>query len=182
MSVCWYVGGMLGGGVARLQMSSMQNKNVNTRSERDGGRHTFPINHCGFNHTCLAVSSPPSLEKLFLLPASFSLSPPVSLFLTCAQLSRSSFGVYLFIQSSCTVCMHKFSPGGARAAQRSVAANHTGSSEGGGGARRRKERRGGEEKQIRGLVNIFFEADLKVAGLFLCTHGENINPHSAIID
>lgn len=78
--------------------------------------------------------------------------------------------------------MHKFSPGGARAAQRSVAANHTGSSEGGGGARRRKERRGGEEKQIRGLVNIFFEADLKVAGLFLCTHRENINPHSAIID
>lgn len=28
-------------GVTCLQMSSMQNKNVNTRSKRDGGRHTF---------------------------------------------------------------------------------------------------------------------------------------------
>lgn len=49
--------------------------------------------------------------------------------------------------------MHKFSPRGAKAAQQSVAANHTGSREGGGGGRRRK-RRGGQE-QIRGLAETF---------------------------
>lgn len=88
-------------------MSSMQNKNVNTRSERDGGRHTFPINHRGFNHTCLAVSLPPSLEKLFLLPASLPLSLllflPFSLVLN--YLEALSVFIYLskvHVQYACT--------------------------------------------------------------------------------
>lgn len=114
----------------------------------------------------------PSPERLFRLPAflSPSLSSSVLLFLTCAQLSSSSFGVYLFIQSSCTVCMHKFSPGGARAAQRSVAANHTGSGEGGGGRREEvveKEKERGEEegeggrRRLEVLVQRFLRGRLK---------------------
>ena len=93
----------------------------------------------------------------------FSPSSSVPLFLTCAQLSSSSLGVYLFIQSSCTVCMHTFSPGGARAAQRSVAANHTGSGEGGGRRRRRRKRRReeGRRRRLEVLVQHFLRGRLK---------------------
>lgn len=111
------------------------------------------INHPGFNRTCLAFSLPPFLEE-FVSPACLSLPFSLSLFLACAQLSGSSFCVYLFIQSSCTVCMHKFSPRGARAAQQSVAANHTG------------RRAGAVGVQIRGLEH-FLKANLNMVALIL---------------
>lgn len=66
--------------------------------------------------------------------------------------------------------MHKFSPGGARAAQRSVAANHTGSGEGGGGRREEvveKEKERGEEegeggrRRLEVLVQRFLRGRLK---------------------
>lgn len=76
--------------------------------------------------------------------------------------------------------MHKFSPGGARAAQQSVADNHTGSSKGGGGVERKGEE--GRRSRLEVYSRIFLEADLKFHGLFPNTHWENNNPLSAIID
>lgn len=65
--------------------------------------------------------------------------------------------------------MHKFSPGGARAAQRSVAANHTGSGEGGGGRREEvveKEKERGEEGEIRGFSPTF--SSRQIERLLVC--------------
>lgn len=81
--VCSYVGGMLGG-VTCLQMSSMQNKTL-IRGQRAWRRAAhLPINHRGFNHTCLAVSPPPVPGEI-VSPARLSLS--LSLFL-CSSLSH----------------------------------------------------------------------------------------------
>lgn len=77
--------------------------------------------------------------------------------------------------------MHKFSPGGARAAQRSVAANHTGSGEGGGSRREEvvekregERRRRGREEEIRGFSPTF--SSRQIERLLVCfpiTHRNN---------
>ena len=126
LSVCMWVG--CGGHMS----PDMQNKNV---SERDGGSH-LPINHYG-----LIIPVSPSICRR---PRRDCFArPPLFLSFSLVLNYRAALLVFIYlskvhVQYACTDSLL----GERGAAQRSVAANHTGSREGGG----ERKRRGGEER------------------------------------